>query len=75
MPQYRNLDGNSGVDAYEIGTDFIDVRFRAGGTYRYDHTSPGALHVERMKELAIDGRGLSTYISRHVRKAYARKLP
>jgi hypothetical protein len=75
VPRYQNLDGDSGVEAYELGTDFIDVQFRNGVTYRYDHTAPGDLHVRRMKQLAIDGRGLSSYISRHVRDAYARKWP
>jgi hypothetical protein len=73
MPRYENHDGNSGVESYEIGMDFITVRFRNGSTYRYDRSSPGAEHVHRMKELALAGRGLSTYISQHVREAYARK--
>jgi hypothetical protein len=75
VTRYENLDGDSGVEAYDAGTDFIDVQFRTGMTYHYDHTAPGELHVRRMKQLAIDGRGLSSYISRHVRGRYARKWP
>jgi hypothetical protein len=73
MDQYRNLDGESGVTAYESGPDYIKVRFRNGATYVYDYVTPGAEHVERMKALAHAGQGLSTYISRHVRKAFARR--
>ena len=75
MERYHNLDGNAGVEYYESGPDFIKVRFHKGPTYVYDYTRPGAQHVERMKELAPTGRGLSTYISQHVRTSYSRKEP
>ncbi|HEX7889607.1 MAG TPA: hypothetical protein VF522_09635 [Ramlibacter sp.] len=70
MRHYRNLSGNSGVVAYEVGPDWIGVKFRDGVTYRYTYAKPGAIHVEEMKKLAAAGRGLSGYISRHVGKAY-----
>lgn len=73
MERYQNLEGDSGVTSYESGADYIKVQFRNGVTYVYDHVKPGAEHVEHMKELARAGRGLSTYISRHVRTAFARK--
>jgi hypothetical protein len=75
MERYQNLSGDSGVEYYECGADSIKVRFRGGLTYVYDRTSPGLQHVNRMKELARAGRGLSTYISQHVRTAYARREP
>lgn len=74
MTRYRNLSGNSGVLAYKIGEDYIIVEFQEGGTYLYNYKRPGKNKVERMKELAIAGRGLSTYISRHVKDNYASKL-
>jgi hypothetical protein len=76
MERYGNLSANSGVDAYECGPGWIKVRFRnKPETYVYDGTKPGAEHVARMQELARAGRGLSTYISQHVQKAYARTEP
>ena len=63
----------SGVVAYAIEKDAIWVRFRAGGDYRYGPRRPGAAHVARMKELALAGHGLSTYISRHVKDNYEEK--
>jgi hypothetical protein len=75
MEPYQNLSGNSGVESYECAADWIKVRFQRGPTYVYDHTTPGQLHVERMKELARAGRGLSTYISQNVRRGYARTEP
>jgi hypothetical protein len=68
---YKNLNGRSGVTAYEIGDDWIKVRFRAGGTYNYTYESTGKERVERMKVLAAAGKGLSTFISKHVRDDYA----
>ncbi|BAN22820.1 hypothetical protein [Caballeronia insecticola] len=64
MQSYRNLAGNSGVEAFDILTDGIWVRFVNGGTYLYDYRVPGRAHVEQMKRLARAGRGLSSYISR-----------
>ncbi len=74
MERYKNLSGNSGVAAYEIATDSITVEFKDGHVYLYTYQSAGSENIERMKELAIAGRGLNTYISRHVRKRYASKL-
>ncbi|SAL63724.1 hypothetical protein AWB71_03666 [Caballeronia peredens] len=64
MQPYRNLAGNSGVEAFDILTEGIRVRFVSGGTYLYDYRESGREHVEHMKRLARAGRGLSTYISR-----------
>jgi hypothetical protein len=77
MQRYGNLSGDSGVDAYEIGNDFIKVRFRLGIVYWYTEGSVGATHVAVLKRLARRGRGLATYISQHpeVRDGYAKKEP
>jgi hypothetical protein len=74
MKRYRNTSGNSGVVAYRIMDDAIAIRFQDGGTYIYDYRSPGRVHVEAMKELALRGEGLATYINVHVREAYAKKI-
>lgn len=72
MERYGNIQGNSGVLAYEIHPDRIKVKFRAGPTYEYSHRRPGKHKVEVMKRLARSGRGLATYISQHVRDQYER---
>jgi hypothetical protein len=71
--RYRNLNGDSGVTYYAIGSDFIAVQFQDPNVYIYDNIRPGLAHVERMKALAAGGRGLGSYISQHVRKAFTRK--
>jgi hypothetical protein len=73
MQTYGNVAGNSGIAAYEIRRDGILVRFVNGGIYLYDDRAPGREHVEEMKKLARNGRGLSTYISRFA-SDYAEKL-
>lgn len=73
MEPYRNIAGNSGVVAYEIGPDYITVEFSDGGTYRYTYASASMENVERMKGLAQAGQGLNTFISTTVSKLYERK--
>ncbi len=73
MTPYGNLSGDSGVVAYETGDDFIKVQFRhSPKLYVYDSGRPGSSHVNQMQRLAAAGRGLSTYISQHVKKNYSR---
>jgi len=74
MKRYRNLEGHSGVVAYEIGDRAIKVRFRDGDTYLYNDAATGAAAVASMQALALAGRGLSTFISKYVRDKYAAKL-
>lgn len=63
LQPYANKSGNSGVAAYATGETFIVVEFNTGVFYKYTYDSAGADAVEEMKGLAIDGLGLSTYIS------------
>ena len=74
MKRYQDTRGNSGVSAYKIGPDFIIVRFKSGKTYLYGSAKPGSEDVAMMKQLALTGEGLSTYISQHVRDRYEQQL-
>ena len=74
MTPYKNLSRTSGVVAYRIEPGSIAVEFEDGAIYLYTEESAGQPNIERMKELADTGRGLSTFIVRHVRKAYAARL-
>ncbi len=73
MIPYKNLGGNSNVRAYEIGSDSITVQFGDGSIYLYNYQSAGRDNVERMKSLAIAGRGLNSFIMRYAKKSYASK--
>jgi hypothetical protein len=74
MQRYKNLGSDSGVVAYEIGKDYIIVEFVDGHSYLYDHSQPGKEKVESMKQFALAGTGLATFINKYVRGNYARKL-
>ncbi len=74
MEHYKNLSGNSGITAFEIGPKSITLEFADGGVYLYTYRSAGRERIEKMKELAMDGRGLNTYINDVFRKGYAEKL-
>ncbi len=73
MERYRNVGGNSGVEAYESGPDFIRVQFSSGSVYLYTYESTGSENIEKMKELASKGEGLNSFINRAVRHHYARR--
>jgi hypothetical protein len=74
MERYKNLKGNSGIMSYDIGRASIIVTFQGGHTYLYNYAVTGKVHIEKMKKLAREGIGLSTYISRHVKDRYAEQL-
>lgn len=74
MQNYRNVSGDSGVGAFEIGDGCITVRFTSGATYLYDCASAGSENIVEMHRLAKAGSGLNGFITRRVRTGYARKL-
>ncbi|MDO8208561.1 MAG: hypothetical protein Q7T38_12210 [Gallionella sp.] len=73
MERYKNLSGTSGVVAFEIGQGSITVQFHDGWFYLYTNQSAGTANIVEMQVLASAGQGLNSFISRVVRKDYARK--
>lgn len=73
MPAYTNKSGKSNVASYEFGDDWIAVTFGDGSTYTYTVASAGITHINVMITLAQAGFGLNSYITRKVRKLYAKK--
>jgi hypothetical protein len=67
METYKNIE--SGVIAYEFGGDYIITRF-GNQYYLYSNRVTGTENVGKMKELAIIGKGLSSFISQNIRKTY-----
>ena len=74
MERYKNLGGDSGVSAYEIGAESITVQFNTGAVYHYTYRSAGSANIEKMKLLAVAGKGLNSFITRNVKKGYESKL-
>ena len=72
MKRYGNRHGNSGIAAYEVGKDFIRLRFTSGSVYLYTYDSAGEDDIEEMKELAKEGEGLTRFIN-DFRPGYAKR--
>jgi hypothetical protein len=70
MERYANRSGKSGISAFEIGSNYIKVRFSSGSTYQYSYRKAGQTNVENMKKLAVSGSGLNSYINSHVKFKY-----
>jgi hypothetical protein len=70
MEKYQDINGNSGIGAFEIGSDYIIVTFKDGSIYKYSYQSAGRENIEQMKRLARKGSGLNTFINRNVRKLF-----
>ena len=70
METYKNLGGESGVSAFEIGLNYIKVKFSTGAIYKYSYAKAGKMHVDEMKLLAQRGRGLNSYINTNVKFLY-----
>jgi hypothetical protein len=76
MEPYKNKSKTSGVTNYEIGEDYIGIKFKGKSTvYIYSESVIDKEHIDAMKKLAISGRGLGTYISQHpsVRNGYKKR--
>ena len=72
MTAYRNTGGNSGVAAFECGSDYIKVQFSTGAVYLYNYQSAGRSNIEHMKVLAKNGSGLNAFINTTVRDLYVK---
>lgn len=72
MEIYKNLSGRSGVFSYESGADFIVIQFGTGSIYTYSYSSAGKENIEEMKRLAVQGKGLNSFINLYVRYLYVK---
>ena len=67
MNKYVSTSGKAyGVDEFELGDDFIRVRFvKSPVVYKYSNKSAGSASIEIMKNLARRQNGLSTWIAQN----------
>lgn len=72
----KNYNGseNAGVSDFEFTENGIILKFKDGRIYLYSYKRPGREHVEKMKTLALNGSGLTTYVNQHIRNNYDNKL-
>ncbi len=74
MTKYLNKNGDSGILSYEIQADGILVQFSDFSEYLYTNLSAGINNIVQMKELAMQGYGLNSFINKHVRTGYQSKV-
>jgi hypothetical protein len=73
MTKYLDLDNDSGIEAYEIGSNQISVKFKdTAKIYVYSYASAGKENIEHMKKLAQSGDGLNSFINLNVKYKYVR---
>ena len=75
MIHYKNTSGNSNVESYEINDSSIIVRFTSGRqrNYLYNVNRPGTAIIKQMKQFAIQGHGLNSFISNTVKSNFSKK--
>ncbi len=68
---YANIGGNSSVRGYDHGEDWMVVMFSDGSRYLYTLKSTDRQTLDYMRRLAMEGKGLNSYITRIVGSNYA----
>lgn len=62
---------NNGIAEFAIFEDGLILKYHdRNDYYLYNYRRPGKLHVNQMKQAALNLKGLNTYINRHVRDKY-----
>lgn len=72
MIKYKDIDWDSWVIEYEIGDNFINVKFYSGKIYSYTYFSAWEYHIENMKKLAGIWDWLNSYIMKNCRNLYVK---
>lgn len=71
MTVYKNASGASGITHYEIAEDYVAVKFTGEPrVYYYTALHIPKYHIEKMKILAVSGKGLATYINQNPEVRY-----
>ncbi len=74
MHRYVNGEADSDIKAFELSSDSITVEFSDGTVYLYDCSSAGVANIQQMKQLALSGRGLNTYINNYAKRDHAVRI-
>lgn len=72
--RYKNLGGKSKVVRYEIVKDGMTIYFTDCSVYRYTNQSADPGNIKKMKELAVAGKGLGTFIEKNLADRFLRKV-
>ncbi|MGY6649522.1 hypothetical protein [Wenyingzhuangia sp. IMCC45574] len=71
MKKYNNISGQSDIDFFQIGDEYIIIKLsKTGEELKYSYENTGKNKVEKMKSLAIRGSGLWRYILTNAKKVH-----
>lgn len=72
ITKYKNLSNSSNVDWFEIGEEFLRVKFfNTSKIYQYSYRGKaGKKDVDIIKSLAVNGMGLNSYILKYLKEKY-----
>jgi hypothetical protein len=73
MLRYKNVDGKSKVARFHNAKDAVTIRYTDGSEYIYTNQSADPANIAKMKELALSGKGLDSFIET-VKDRYCRKV-
>lgn len=73
IKKYANSK-KGGVKFFAVQPTSIFAEYGDGRSYYYDSEKPGAEHVAIMKKQSDEGKGLTGYINKVVRRNYKMKL-
>lgn len=74
MLRYKNLGGKSKVLRYHIAKDAMTVRFADQSVFIYNNQTCSPENISKMKQLAVAGKGLGTFIEANLKDRFARKV-
>ncbi|NML23461.1 hypothetical protein HHL16_21455 [Pseudoflavitalea sp. G-6-1-2] len=74
MEKYLNKSGNSPISKYQIEDERITVWYNDDTSYSYSYPRAGKPIVDKLKELAVEGEGLATFISQQAKFLYDHKV-
>lgn len=75
MQRYKNLTGQSNVNAFDLLDNGMIVQFNDHSQYTYQSSRVGMNNMTEMQRLAVCGQGLNSFINRTptVRNGYSQK--
>ena len=74
MLPYKNLSGDSKIARYHIAKDALTIRYTDCSVYLYTNQSTSPETINKMKTLALAGKGLGTFINAGVKHRFSRKI-
>lgn len=72
--RYKNVGGKSTVERYHLAKDAVTIEFADCSKYIYSNQSTAPETVAKMKELALAGKGLGTFVEKNLKEKFERKI-